>query len=171
MKTRRDFLRELIISVGGVTALTACGDAPVMVATATGEPGRFYTPEEMELVSRLSELIIPAPRSRPPRPSMCRAMYDGLMATGQVRNEDAHRRAAGESIALVPTAVSMRSMKPSRTLTVRTRTVPRCEEARRSRRLSHFQGLCHPFHFRHRAGRRGNCNGSGFPGAGIQMCS
>ena len=56
MKTRRDFMRELIISVGGMTALTACGDAPVIVATASGEPGRFHTAEEMELMARLSDL-------------------------------------------------------------------------------------------------------------------
>ena len=33
MKTRREFLQGLIISVGGASALSACGDAATIVAT------------------------------------------------------------------------------------------------------------------------------------------
>ena len=39
MKTRREFLQGLIISVGGASALSACGDAANVVATTAGERG------------------------------------------------------------------------------------------------------------------------------------
>lgn len=80
MKTRRDFLRELIISVGGVSALSACGDAPVVVATATGEAGRFHTAEELALVSRLAELIIPHTETPGALDVNVPGYIDGLMA-------------------------------------------------------------------------------------------
>ena len=97
MKTRRDFLRELIVSVGGMAALTACGDAPVVVATATGEPGRFYTPEEMELVSRLSELIIPRTETPGALDVNVPGYVDGLMVDwASEETQDAHRRALAE---------------------------------------------------------------------------
>ena len=54
MKTRREFLQGLIISVGGASALSACGDAATIVATAAGEGGRFYSADEMALISRIS---------------------------------------------------------------------------------------------------------------------
>ena len=97
MKSRRDFLRELIISVGGVSALTACGDAPVVVATAAGEPGRFYTAEEMELVSRLSELIIPRTETPGALDVNVPGYIDGLMADwASEETRAAHRRALVE---------------------------------------------------------------------------
>ena len=42
MKTRREFLQGLIISVGGASALSACGDAANVVATTAGERGVLY---------------------------------------------------------------------------------------------------------------------------------
>jgi len=59
MQTRRELLRGLIVSVGGATALSACGGAAQLIATTPGTSGRFYTSNEMALVSRLSDLIIP----------------------------------------------------------------------------------------------------------------
>lgn len=99
MKTRRDFLRELIVSVGGASALstlTACGDAPV-VATVAGEPGRFYTAEEMELVSRLSELIIPRTETPGALDVNVPGYIDGLMADwASEETRTAHRQALAE---------------------------------------------------------------------------
>lgn len=97
MKTRREFLRELIVSVGGVSALAACGDAPVVVATVAGEPGRFHTAEEMELVSRLSELIIPRTETPGALDVNVPGYIDGLMADwANEETRAAHRRALAE---------------------------------------------------------------------------
>lgn len=59
MQTRRELLQGLILSVGGAAALSACGGSATLAATAPGNRGRFYTANEMALVSRLSDLIIP----------------------------------------------------------------------------------------------------------------
>ncbi|MXX07684.1 MAG: gluconate 2-dehydrogenase subunit 3 family protein [Gammaproteobacteria bacterium] len=97
MKTRREFLRELIISVGGVSALSACGDAPVVVATVAGEPGRFYNAEEMELVSRLSELIIPRTETPGALEVNVPGYIDGLMTDwASEETRTAHRQALAE---------------------------------------------------------------------------
>ena len=97
MKTRRDFLRELIVSVGGVSALAACGDAPVVVATVAGEPGRFYNAAELELVSRLSELIIPRTETPGALDVNVPGYVDGLMADwANEETRAAHRRALAE---------------------------------------------------------------------------
>ena len=97
MKTRRDFLRELIVSVGGVSALAACGDAPVVVATAAGGPPRFHTAQEMELVSRLAELIIPRTETPGALDVNVPGYIDGLMADwANAETRAAHRRALAE---------------------------------------------------------------------------
>ena len=97
MKTRREFLRELIISVGGVSALAACGDAPRLAATAAGGAGRFYTEREMELVSRLSELIIPRTETPGALDVNVPGYIDGLMTDwANEETRGAHRRALEE---------------------------------------------------------------------------
>ena len=97
MKTRRDFLRELIISVGGVSALSACGDAPVVVATVAGGPGRFHSAGEMELVARLSELIIPRTETPGAIDVNVPGYIDGLMADwASEETRTAHRQALAE---------------------------------------------------------------------------
>ena len=97
MKTRRDFLRELIISVGGVSALSACGDAPVVVATATGEAGRFHTAKELALVSRLAELIIPRTETPGALDVNVPGYIDGLMADwANQATQTSYRAALGD---------------------------------------------------------------------------
>ena len=59
MATRREILQGLIISIGGASALTACGGIANVISTSPGSAGRFYTAREMALVSRVSDLIIP----------------------------------------------------------------------------------------------------------------
>ena len=59
MATRREVLQSLIVSVGGASALAACGGAASVTPTSAGSPGRFYPDREMVLVSRISDLIIP----------------------------------------------------------------------------------------------------------------
>ncbi len=97
MKTRRELLRELIISVGGVSLLSACGDSPDLVAAAPGGPGRFYTAEELELVSRLAELIIPRTETPGALDVNVPGYIDGLMADwASEETRTAHRRALAE---------------------------------------------------------------------------
>ena len=97
MKTRRELLRDLIVSVGGLTALTACGDAPVLVATAGGGPGRFYSTSEMELVSRLSDLIIPRTETPGALDVNVPGYMDGLMTDwASEETGNAHRQALRE---------------------------------------------------------------------------
>ncbi len=97
MKSRREFLRDLILSVGGVSALAACGDAPVLVATAPGEPGRFHTAQEMALMARLAELIIPRTETPGALDVNVPGYIDGLMADwASEETRQAHRRDLAE---------------------------------------------------------------------------
>ncbi len=59
MRTRREFIQGLIVSVGGATALSSCGGLATINATRAGSSGRFYSNSEMALLSRLADLIIP----------------------------------------------------------------------------------------------------------------
>ena len=59
MATRRDVLQGLIVSVGGASALAACGGDATITSTSPGAASQFYSDEEMALVSRISDLIIP----------------------------------------------------------------------------------------------------------------
>lgn len=58
MKTRREVLQGLIISIGGASMLSACG-GEATVAPSTGQTSRYFSEDELALVSRLSNLIIP----------------------------------------------------------------------------------------------------------------
>jgi gluconate 2-dehydrogenase gamma chain len=94
MQTRRELLQGLILSVGGAAALTACGGAAQLVATATGIRGRFYTANEMALVSRLSDLIIPRTETPGALDANVPGYLDGLMSDWASREtQSAHREA------------------------------------------------------------------------------
>lgn len=58
MKTRREVLQGLIVSIGGASMLAACGDAAEVVASDS-QSLRFYSNQELALVSRISDLLIP----------------------------------------------------------------------------------------------------------------
>ena len=94
MQTRRELLQGLVISVGGAAALSACGGAAQLVATAPGSSGRFYTANEMALVSRLSDLIIPQTETPGALDVNVPGYLDGLMsdwASSETKNT--HREA------------------------------------------------------------------------------
>ncbi|MFT4862072.1 MAG: gluconate 2-dehydrogenase gamma chain [Pseudohongiellaceae bacterium] len=60
MKTRRELLQAMIVSLGGASMLSACsGAASIIPSQASAETLRFYQPSELTLVARLSDLIIP----------------------------------------------------------------------------------------------------------------
>ncbi len=94
MKTRREFVQGLIVSVGGAAALSSCGSAAILTATPHGSEGRFYTSDEMALVSRISDLIIPRTETPGALDANVPGYLDGLMtewASEETRR--AHREA------------------------------------------------------------------------------
>lgn len=94
MKTRREFLQGLIISVGGASALSACGDAANVVATTAGERGRFYTQDEMTLISRISDLVIPRTETPGALDANVPGYLDALMSDwASVETQNGHRAA------------------------------------------------------------------------------
>ena len=56
MKTRREILKGLIVSIGGSSLLNACGGITRIVPSTSM---RFYSDQELALVSHISDLIIP----------------------------------------------------------------------------------------------------------------
>ena len=94
MTTRREVLQGLIVSIGGATALTACGGVANVLSTRPGSAARFYTSEEYALVTRISDLIIPRTETPGAVDANVSGYMDGLM-TGWANNKtkNAHRTA------------------------------------------------------------------------------
>jgi gluconate 2-dehydrogenase gamma chain len=81
MKTRREVLQGLVVSIGGASMLTACGGVASVVPTAAnGQTLRFYDQQEMALVSRISDLIIPRTDTPGALDVNVAGFLDGLMA-------------------------------------------------------------------------------------------
>ena len=95
MKTRREFVQGLILAVGGAATLSACGDkAPAVMATAPNNPGRFYSGDEMALVSRVADLIIPETETPGALQVNVAGYLDGLMSDWASANTQEQHRAA-----------------------------------------------------------------------------
>ena len=56
MKPRREVLQDLIVSIGGASLLNACSGAARVVPSSSM---RVYSEQELALVSRISDLLIP----------------------------------------------------------------------------------------------------------------
>ena len=94
MKTRREFVQGLIVSVGGAAALSSCGGAATITATRPGNSGRFYTTSEMSLVSRICDLIIPRTETPGALDANVPGYLDGLMTDwASEETRSAHREA------------------------------------------------------------------------------
>ena len=94
MKTRREFVQGLIVSVGGAAALSSCGGAATITATRPGSGGRFYTSSEMALVGRISDLIIPRTETPSALDANVPGYLDGLMTDwASEETRSAHREA------------------------------------------------------------------------------
>lgn len=94
MTTRREVLQGLIVSIGGASALTACGGVANVLSTRPGSAPRFYTRAEYALVSRISDLIIPRTETPGAVDANVPGYMDGLMtdwASSETKN--AHRTA------------------------------------------------------------------------------
>ena len=109
MKTRREFIQGLILSVGGAATLSACGDnAPAVMATAPHNPGRFYTSDEMALVNRVSDLIIPRTETPGALDVNVAGYLDGLMSDwANADTQNTHRSALARLRADLDAAVDV----------------------------------------------------------------
>jgi hypothetical protein len=94
MITRREVLQGLIVSIGGATALTACGGVANVLSTRAGSAARFYTSDEYALVIRISDLIIPRTETPGAVDANVPGYIDGLMADwANNETKNAHRTA------------------------------------------------------------------------------
>jgi gluconate 2-dehydrogenase gamma chain len=94
MTTRREVLQGLIVSIGGATALTACGGVANVLSTRPGSAARFYTSEEYALVTRISDLIIPRTETPGAVDANVPGYMDGLMTDwANNKTKNAHRTA------------------------------------------------------------------------------
>lgn len=93
MATRREVLQGLILSLGGASALTACGGMARVLSTAPGTTPRFYTDAERTLVARISDLILPRTETPGALDVNVPGYLDGLMSDWASREtRDNHRR-------------------------------------------------------------------------------
>lgn len=94
MRTRREVLQGLIVSIGGATALTACGGVANIMSTRPGSAARFYTSEEYALIARISDLIIPRTETPGAVDANVPGYMDGLMTDwASSETKSAHRSA------------------------------------------------------------------------------
>jgi len=94
MLTRREVLQGLIVSIGGASALTACGGVANVLSTRPGSAPRFYTNEEYALVTRISDLIIPRTETPGAVDANVPGYMDGLMTDwASKETQNAHRTA------------------------------------------------------------------------------
>lgn len=94
MRTRREVLQGLIVSIGGATALTACGGVANVLSTRPGSAARFYTREEYALIARISDLIIPRTETPGAVDANVPGYMDGLMSDwASSETKGAHRSA------------------------------------------------------------------------------
>ncbi len=94
MITRREVLQGLIVSIGGASALTACGGVANVVSTRLGSAARFYSESEMALLSRISDLIIPRTETPGALDENVPGYMDGLMSDWANRETKASHRQA-----------------------------------------------------------------------------
>lgn len=57
--TRREVVRNLVVSVGGSALLSACGGRVSLAPPSPGAAPRFYAQREFALLSRVSDLLLP----------------------------------------------------------------------------------------------------------------
>ena len=94
MITRRHLIRNLVISVGGGSLLSACGGRVTLDPLSPGAPPRFYSDHEMALLSRLSDLLIPRTGTPGALDMQVPALLDRLMDEWANAETKAQHRAA-----------------------------------------------------------------------------
>ncbi|MDD9894748.1 MAG: gluconate 2-dehydrogenase subunit 3 family protein [Gammaproteobacteria bacterium] len=79
MTTRREVLQGMIVSLGGASLLSACGGVAQVIPSSAGGM-RFFSEEELQLLSRISDLIIPRTDTPGALDVNVPGFLDGLMA-------------------------------------------------------------------------------------------
>lgn len=96
MQTRRELLKGLIVGVGGATLLSACNGIPV-VASSNGATRRFYTRQEWEFISRLSDLLLPRTETPGALDVNVPGFMDGLISEwASAATQRSHRESLAE---------------------------------------------------------------------------
>jgi hypothetical protein len=98
MKTRREFIQGLIVSVGGVAALTACDGEGYINSTSSADGIRFYSDSEWRLVEKLADLIIPTTETVGASDVNVVGYLDGLMSEWADEETQAKHRLALKKI-------------------------------------------------------------------------
>ena len=93
MKTRREVLQSMIVSIGGASLLSACSSVGQVVHSNAGDM-RFFSQEELKLVSRIGDLLIPRTETPSASDVNVPGFLDGLMAdwASAATQRDQHRR-------------------------------------------------------------------------------
>ena len=79
MKTRREVLKGLIVSIGGGSLLSSCGDIARVDNSINGIT-KFYSEEESAWISKISDLLIPRTDTPGAIDVNVPGFLDGLMA-------------------------------------------------------------------------------------------
>ena len=98
MISRRDVIRNLVVTVGGSSLLSACGGQVMLEALAPGVGPRFYGEREMALLSRVSDLLLPRTETPGALDVHVPALLDGLMAEWASAETQAAHRASLEAL-------------------------------------------------------------------------
>jgi hypothetical protein len=97
MISRRALIKNLVISVGGSSLLSACGGRVTLGTTPPGASPRFYGEREMAVLSRVSDLLLPRTETPGALDAHVPALLDQLMAewaNGETQEE--HRAALAD---------------------------------------------------------------------------
>lgn len=106
MISRRDVIRNLVISLGGSSLLSACGGRVTLQALAPDAGARFYGERELAVLSRVSDLLLPRTETPGALDVHLPALLDGLMAEWANAETRAQHRA---SLAALDEALGIRA--------------------------------------------------------------
>jgi len=91
--SRRDVVRNLVITVGGSSLLSACGGQVTLEALTPDASPRFYSTREMAVLSRVSDLLLPRTETPGALEAGVPMLLDQLMAVWANRETQARHRA------------------------------------------------------------------------------
>jgi len=97
MISRRAVIKNLVISVGGSSLLSACGGRVTLGTAPPGASPRFYGEREMAVLSRVSDLLLPRTETPGALDAGVPALLDQLMAEwASSETKEEHRAALAD---------------------------------------------------------------------------
>ena len=95
MKTRREILQGMIVSIGGSSLLAAC-EGVARITPSPNDSPQFYNPRELALVTKISDLIIPRTDTPGATDVNVSGFLDSLMTEwANANTQQSHHRAIG----------------------------------------------------------------------------